>query len=74
MDYTSQKDFDDGVLFKMTFAPQISPLNKLLSRPALRAYFTYANWSESFVGNIASNSFPDQDYGISIGIQMEVWW
>lgn len=74
LDYTSQKDFDDGMLFKMTIAPQISPLNKILSRPALRAYFTYAKWSDAYVGSIAANSFPDQDYGISIGIQMEVWW
>jgi maltoporin len=74
LDYTSQKDFEDGILFKMTLAPQISPLNKILSRPALRAYFTYAKWSEAYVGSIAANSFPDQDNGISIGIQMEVWW
>ena len=73
-DYTNHKDFEDGTLFKMTIAPQISPLNKILSRPALRAYFTYAHWSESFMGSIASISFPDQQKGISIGLQMEVWW
>ena len=73
-DYTNHKDFEDGRLFKVTIAPQLSPLNKILSRPALRAYFTYAHWSESFMGSIASISFPDQQNGISIGIQMEVWW
>lgn len=74
VDYTEQKDGDAGTLMKMTIAPQISPLNKILSRPALRAYFTYARWSDSFTGHLASGSFPDQNQGISMGLQMEVWW
>lgn len=74
MDYTSQKALDSGTLFKMTIAPQLSPLNKIMSRPALRAYFTYAHWSDSFVGQIAANSYADANRGVSFGIQMEVWW
>lgn len=74
MDYTEQESMESGVLFKATIAPQISPLNKIMSRPALRAYFTYANWTDSFVGQVATGSFADQDHGISLGLQMEVWW
>lgn len=74
MDYTDQEKSDKGALFKATIAPQISPLNKVMSRPALRAYFTYACWSDSLVGQVASASFADQKHGISLGLQMEVWW
>ncbi len=74
MDYTAREDGEQGTLMKMTIAPQISPLNKIMSRPALRAYFTYARWADSFTGMVAAGSFPDQNHGISLGLQMEVWW
>lgn len=73
LDYTSRDD-EAGTLVKFTIAPQISPLNKILSRPALRAYFTYARWSDAWKGQVAAGSFPDQNHGISAGLQMEVWW
>ncbi len=74
MDYTKQEGLLDGVLFKSTLAAQLSPHNKFLSRPALRAYITYACWSDAFMGMVAASSFPDQKYGLSVGIQMETWW
>ena len=74
MDYTEQESMESGVLFKATIAPQISPLNKIMSRPALRAFLSYATWSDSFIGQVATASYADQDHGISIGLQMEVWW
>ena len=74
MDYTEQEDMNSGVLFKATIAPQISPLNKIMSRPAIRAYLTYATWSDSFIGQVATGSFADQAHGLSLGLQMEVWW
>jgi maltoporin len=73
-DYTSQSDASEGFLLKMTIAPQLSPLNKILSRPAIRVYFTYAIWSDDFTGLVATSSFPDQNHGLSFGIQMESWW
>ena len=73
-DYTSREGMDKGSLLKFTIAPQISPLNKILTRPALRAYFTYATWSDSFMGEVAPVSFPGQTQGLSLGLQMEVWW
>ena len=74
IDYTNQKGGDRGTLMKLTLAPQISPLNKILSRPALRAYLTYARWSDEFVGQVAPASFAEQNHGISAGLQVEVWW
>ena len=73
-DYTTQSDAEEGYLFKMTFAPQISPMNKILSRPAIRMYFTYARWSDAYIGQVAPVSFGDQNHGLSFGIQMESWW
>jgi len=74
MDYTMQEGLDSGTVLKMTLAPQISPLNRILSRPALRAYFTYAHWSEAYVGQVATSAYADQNRGVSFGLQMEVWW
>jgi len=74
MDYSDQVFTDSGYLLKATIAPQISPLNRIMSRPALRAYFTYAKWSDSFIGRVATGSFASSDHGISFGLQMEVWW
>lgn len=73
-DYTSQSGLESGSLYKMTLAPQITPFNKILTRPVLRLYCTYAKWSDAFIGQVAPNSFAEQSQGISIGIQMEVWW
>ncbi len=74
LDYTQQEGMLSGSLGKFTIAPQLSPQNRLLSRPALRAYFTWAVWSDDYVGMIAPHSFPDRNNGISVGIQMETWW
>jgi len=46
----------------------------ILIRLALRSYFTYTNWSDSFVGQVATGSFAIQAHGTSMGLQMEVWW
>jgi len=74
MDYTGQEGLDRGSLWKITLAPQISPLNRILTRPAIRAYVTYAHWSDAFAGSVAAVSYPDATQGLSLGLQMEVWW
>lgn len=73
-DYTSQEGISSGLVSKFTIAPQLSPKNKILSRPAIRAYVTYAKWSDAFIGQVAPGSFPNQNKGLAIGIQMETWW
>jgi len=74
LDHTIQDNAIQGSLLKMTLAPQITPTSKIMSRPALRAYITYAWWSDEFIGLVAPNSYPDRSAGLSFGLQMEVWW
>jgi maltoporin len=73
-DYTSQSDLPDGSLFKLTVAPQITPQLKFLSRPSLRAYATYAHWTDSFRGSVAPVTYGDAIKGASFGVQLESWW
>jgi maltoporin len=73
-DYTLQSDLPGGSLFKLTVAPQITPELKFLSRPSLRAFATWAHWSETFRGQIATASYPDDVSGAAFGVQLESWW
>jgi len=73
-DYTEQGDLPGGSLFKLTVAPQITPAFKFLRRPSLRAFATWAHWSDEFRGQIAAATDPQAVRGISAGVQMETWW
>ena len=73
-DYTEQGDQPGGSLVKLTVAPQIKPALKFFSRPSLRAFFTYAKWSDSFRGRVASVTNPTAVNGTAVGVQMEAWW
>jgi len=42
--------------------------------PSLRAFVTWAHWSDSFRGSIASATNPNAVHGSAIGVQMETWW
>jgi maltoporin len=64
----------DGHLWKITFAPQISRGNKFFSRPVLRAFVTYAGWSDGFKGLIGGTPFEHATDGFSYGVQAEAWW
>ncbi len=61
-------------LFKMTVAPQISLGRDFMSRPAIRAFFTYAHWGNGFVGKIGGPDYVNRKQGFTAGIQMETWW
>jgi maltoporin len=61
-------------LFKLTVAPQITPEFKFLNRPSLRAFATWAHWSDEFRGQIAAATDRDAVRGIAVGVQMEAWW
>ena len=67
-------DSDSGNLFKLTLAPQVSLGNRFMSRPVLRAFVTYAHWSDAFVGQVGGNDYLNQNDGWTYGVQMEVWW
>lgn len=73
-DYTDQAEGPAGSLVKLTVAPQITPQLKALSRPALRAYATWARWSEDFVGLVAPIDHGGERHGFTVGVQLETWW
>jgi maltoporin len=61
-------------LYKVTLAPQVSLGERFLSRPAIRAFVTYAHWGDSFVGQVGGNDYQNENAGLTYGIQMEAWW
>ncbi len=74
VDYSDQKDGMSGSLFKLTFAPQVTPEMSVLSRPALRAFVTFAWWTDGFKGQIGSPTHLTDTQGMSAGVQLESWW
>ncbi len=73
-DYTNQEDGPEGVLGKFTLAPQIQPAAEHFSRPSIRAFVTYAVWSDQFEGGVAPIAYGTDTQGLSLGVQMEAWW
>jgi maltoporin len=73
-DHSDQADVVSGALFKVTLAPQITPRVAALSRPSLRAYVTWAHWSDGFVGLVAPLRYGATDRGFAAGVQIETWW
>ena len=63
-----------GSLFKLTVAPQSRPALRFLSRPSLRAFATWAHWSDSFRGGVAAATYADAVQGAAFGVQLESWW
>jgi maltoporin len=64
----------DGWLHKFTIAPQIGAGQKFFSRPVLRTFFMYANWSNGFRGLVGGVPYQNRTDGISFGVQAETWW
>jgi maltoporin len=64
----------DCHLWKITFAPQLSRGNKFFSRPVLRAFVTYAGWSDGFKGQVGGTPFEHATDGFTYGVQAEAWW
>jgi len=73
-DHTEQGDLPGGSVFKLTFAPQITPELKFLSRPSLRAFATWAHWSDEFRGQVAAATNSNSVHGGAFGVQLETWW
>jgi maltoporin len=73
-DHTKQTDRVTGSLLKVTLAPQITPGGGALSRPSLRAYVTWASWSDDFVGQVAPVLYGAENRGYAAGVQIETWW
>jgi len=64
----------DGWLRKFTIAPQIGAGRKFFSRPVLRAFLTYGNWSDGLRGFVGGIPFQNRNDGFSYGVQAETWW
>jgi maltoporin len=64
----------DGWLRKFTIAPQIGAGQKFFSRPVLRAFLTYANWSDAFRGFVGGQPYLNRTSGLTYGVQAETWW
>jgi len=64
----------DGWLRKFTIAPQIGAGRQFFSRPVLRAFLTYANWSDGLRGFVGGIPFQDRTNGLTYGVQAETWW
>ncbi len=63
-----------GVLGKITVAPQVSISNRWASRPVIRAFWTGAYWSDDFVGRVGGLDYATDKNGWTVGAQMETWW
>jgi maltoporin len=74
-DHTKSGDgTTSGWLRKFTLAPQIAAGRKFFSRPVLRAFATYASWSNAFLGSVGSDAYSDDTAGFTSGLQAEAWW
>jgi maltoporin len=70
----SESGHFDGWLQKITIAPQIGAGRKFFSRPVLRAFLTYANWSDGLRGFIGGIPFQKRTNGLTYGVQAETWF
>lgn len=64
----------NGWLRKYTIAPQIGAGRQFFSRPNLRAFLTYASWSNGFRGFVGGIPYEDRTSGLTYGVQAETWW
>ena len=75
VDYVADSVTDtSGNLVKLTVAPQVSLGNQFFSRPVLRAFITYGQWSDGFVGQVGGQDYQSVHSGFTYGLQMETWW
>jgi maltoporin len=63
-----------GVLYKLTLAPQVSLGGRFMSRPVVRAFVTYAHWSDDFINQVGGQDYATESDGLTAGMHMEVWW
>lgn len=75
VDWVDDEDLNQqGNLYKLTLSPQVSLGDQFLSRPVIRAYATWAHWSEDFVNKVGGQDFVNKDNGWGFGMQVETWW
>jgi maltoporin len=65
---------DGGALGIFTIAPTIKPRGGFFTRPELRAFATFAVWSDEYQGAIGGTPYADKNYGWLFGVQAETWF
>jgi maltoporin len=73
-DHTHSRGQYDGWLRKFTIAPQIGAGRKFFSRPVLRAFLTYARWSDGLRGFVGGVPYLNRTHGLTYGVQAETWF
>src|SRR2546427_380848 len=73
-DHTDSRGQYDGWLRKFTIAPQLGAGRKFFSRPVLRAFLTYASWSDGLRGYVGGVPYLRRTAGLTYGVQAETWW
>lgn len=63
-----------GSLTKLTLAPQIAMARGFNTRPVIRAFVTWATWSDDFIGHVGGLDYLNESDGLTFGMQMETWW
>jgi maltoporin len=71
---TTSSGLRTGWLRKFTIAPQIGAGRLFMSRPVLRLFVTYANWSDGLRGYVGGIPFANKTDGLAYGVQTETWW
>lgn len=71
----NESDDMAGQLMKFTVAPQVRVPGGFFARPSIRFFVTYATWSDDFKGQIATDTYGEEDTsGLTYGFQVESWW
>ena len=65
---------DGGALGIFTIAPTIKPRGGFFTRPELRAFATFAVWSDEYQGAIGGTPYAEKNYGWLFGVQAETWF
>jgi maltoporin len=73
-DHTHSVGQYNGWLRKVTIGPQIGAGSKFFSRPVLRTFLTYANWSDGLRGYVGGVPYRNRTSGLTYGVQAETWW
>jgi len=71
---TNGQNLYSGWLVKSTVALQIASGRDFFSRPVVRAFLTYANWTDGYKGFVGGIPYLNQNAGMSFGLQAESWW
>jgi maltoporin len=64
----------NGWLRKFTIAPQIGAGREFFSRPVLRLFLSYGNWSDGLMGFVGGVPYQNKTNGFTYGVQAETWW